>query len=189
MGLFYPACQRLSPCRGGSLCPPGHWGLKPRFDGRMRQTFNIIRVFVHIAHSVRRAATGSRPYLANNDNAMQVVWHDFHLIQFDAWIMLRHLVPGIVDHLACIVGQHMTITYCPKKVRSAMRTDRDSIIPRLRIIVVLFALRLSVKVHGTERLHNRRFEHGAAARKTSELMHMLAALKFKEPSKFQSTAN
>ena len=50
-----------------------------------------------------RTATGSRPYLANNDYPMQVVGHNLHHIQFNVWVMIRDFMPCFVNHPAGIV--------------------------------------------------------------------------------------
>jgi hypothetical protein len=56
-----------------------------------------------VLHTEIRAGTEVRPYLANNDYSMQVIGHNPHHTQFNAWAMNRYFVPRIVNHPASIV--------------------------------------------------------------------------------------
>ena len=85
----------------------------------------------------RRGGFQTRPY--NDDNSVNMIWHNNKCIQFHIRVMIWQIIPNAVHDSPCIVQSHFPSHHLAEQARTVMRANGDKIRPDLRIIVSLDA--------------------------------------------------
>lgn len=78
---------------------------------------------------IRKGTHKRRPY--NNNNSMDVVWHNNKLIYFGIRIIHLQLIPDRLDHFPCVIQRHRSICYRPENTLLVLCANGDKIGPCL----------------------------------------------------------